>query len=159
MVLKSILPPNMSSDNDTIACMEATLQMAKDERARKAEWNMAKAQRIAEEKAAEACQVAEAKVVEECRIAEVQAKAQAQEEERRRAQAEAIKRQKAQAESEARHKAGEALGSGSASKGVPKIVGALEKDKRVERASCDHCTARGVMCEVSYFLLSFQFFL
>ena len=81
----------------------------------------------------------------------MRANAQAQEEERRRAQAEAVKRQKAQAESEARRKAGEASGLGSAPQGVPKTVRALEKGKGSERASCDHCMAQRVVCEVSYF--------
>ena len=146
----------MSSDDDTIARMEAALQMAKDERARKVERKAAEVQRIAKEKAVEACQVAE-----ERQIAEAQAKVQVQEEERRRAQVEAIKRQKAQAESEVRckAKAREALGLGLALKGVPKIVRAPEKGKGVERASCNRCTAWGVVCEVSYFLLSFRFFL
>ena len=36
-----------------IACMEATLQMAKNERVKKAEWKAAEAQRITEEKVAE----------------------------------------------------------------------------------------------------------
>ena len=55
----------MLSDDDTITHMEAALQMAKDERARKVEWKVAKVRRIVEEKAAEARWVAEAKVVEE----------------------------------------------------------------------------------------------
>ena len=40
-------------------------------------------------------------------------------------------------------------GSGSGPKGVPKDVGAPEKGKGVEWPSCDCCTARGVVCEVS----------
>ena len=59
-------------------------------------------------------------------------------------------KQKVQAELEARRRAGEALGSGLTLKGVPKSVGAPEKGKGVQWVSCDHCTARGVICKVSF---------
>ena len=51
----------MLSDDDMIACMEAALQTAKDERVKKAEQKPAEARRVAEENAVE-----EHRVVEEC---------------------------------------------------------------------------------------------
>ena len=50
MVLKSILPPEkMSSDDETIACMEAALKKAKAKKIAKAERRVAKEHRIAKE--------------------------------------------------------------------------------------------------------------
>ena len=86
--------------------------------------------------------------MEEHQKAEVQAKVQA-EEERRRAQMEATK-QKVQAELEARQRAGEASGLGLTPKGVLRSVGALEKGKGVQRATCDCCMGQGIVCEVSF---------
>ena len=139
----------MSTNDETIASMEATLKKAKADKIAKVEW------RVAEE-----CWIAKAKAVEEHRVAEVrvaeehwavEAKAwEEEEEERSRAQAEALRQQQLLATLEAKRKAGEmASRSGLGPKGGPKNVGAPEKGKGVERASCDCCTAWGVVCEVS----------
>ena len=110
------------------------------------EWRAAKEHWIAEAKAAEERCIAEARVAEECRAAE----AKVQEEERSRAQAEALRQQKLLAALEVKRKAKEvASRSGSGPKGGLKHVGAPEKGKEVERVSCDHYTAQGVVCEVS----------
>ena len=90
--------------------------------------------------------VAEARAAEECWIVE----AKAWEEEKSRAHAEALRQQRLLATLEAKQKADEAA-SGLGPKGVPKDVGAPEKRKGVEQPSCDRCTARGVMCEVSLY--------
>ena len=80
-----------------------------------------------------------------------------QEEERDRAQAEASRQQRLLAALEVKQKAGEvASRSGSGPKGGPKHVGASEKGKGVEQASCDHCMAWGVVCEVSFVVLIFS---
>ena len=134
----------MSSDDETIARMEAALKKAKADKIAKAERRAAEERRIAEAKAAEERRVAEARAAEERRIAA----AKAREEEKSRAQAEALRQQRLLVALEAKRKAEEAA-SGSGPKGVPKNVRAPEKGKEVERSSCDRCTARGVTCEVS----------
>ena len=159
--MKSILPPEkkMSSDDEAIARMEAELKKAKADKIAKAEWQAAEERRIAEARAAEEHWVAEARVAEvhwaaearaaeERRIVEARAEAKAGEEEKSRAQAEALRQQRLLAALEVKWKADKAA-SGSGPKGVPKDVGAPEKGKGVERPSCDRCTARGVVCEVS----------
>ena len=93
---------------------------------------------------------AEARAAEERRIAAARAEAKAREEEKSRAQAEALRQQRLLAALEVKRKADEAA-SGSGPKGVPKDVGAPEKGKGVERPSCDLCTVRGVVCEVSLY--------
>ena len=137
----------MSSDDETITRMEAALKKVKADKIAKAERRAAKERRIAEAKAAEERRVAEARVAEVRRAAE----ARAQEEEKNRAQAEALRQQRLLSALEAKRKADEAA-SGSGPKGAPKDVGAPEKGKGVERSSCDRCTARGVVCEVSPYL-------
>ena len=115
MVLKSIFSPpkKMSSDDETIACMEAALKKVKADKIAKAE------QRVAEE-----CRIAKEKAVEERCIAE----AKVQEEERSRAQVEALRQQKLLDALEVKRKAGEvASGSESGPKGGLKNVGASEK--------------------------------
>ena len=160
--MKSILPPEKkkSSDDETIARMEAALKKAKADKIAKAEQWAAEERRIAEAKAAEEHRVAEARAaevrwaavaraVEERRIAA----AKAREEEKSRAQAEALRQQRLLAALEAKRKADEAA-SGLGPKGAPKDVGAPEKGKGVERSSCDRCTTWGVMCEVSSYLVA-----
>ena len=117
--------------------MEAALKKAKADKIAKVEWRAAKERRITEARAAE-----------ERWVAEARAEAKAREEEKSRAQAEALRQQRLLAALEAKWKANEAA-SGSGPKRVPKDVRAPEKGKGVERPSCDCCTARGVMCEVS----------
>ena len=150
-------PPRkkMSSDDETIARMEAALKKAKADKIAKVERRAAEERRIAEAKAAEERRVAEARAAEVRRAAEARAAeerriaaAKAREEEKSWAQAEALRQQRLLVALEAKRKADEAA-SGSGPKGVPKNVGAPEKGKGVERSSCDRCTARGVVCEVS----------
>ena len=129
--------------------MEAALKKAKANKIAKAERQVAEECRIAEAKAVEAraaeeCQVMEARAEEERRVTE----AKAWEEERSKAQAEALRQQKLLAALEVKWKVDEGA-SGSGPKGGPKEVGAPEKRKGVEWPSCDRCTARGVVCEVS----------
>ena len=145
----------MSSDDETIARMEAALKKAKADKIAKAERQAAEERRITEAKAAEERQVTEARVAEVRRAAEARAAeerriaaAKAREEEKSRAQAEALRQQRLLAALEAKQKADEAA-SGSGLKGAPKDVGAPEKGKGVERSSCDRCTAWGVVCKVS----------
>ena len=153
----------MLSDDETIAHMEATLKKAKANKVAKAEWRVAEEGWIAEAKAAEEHhvaevraakerQIAEAKAADECHVAEVRVAEERwiAEEERSRAQAEALRQQKLLAALEAKREAKEvAFGSGLGPKGGLKDVGAPEKGKGVERTSCNHCTAQGVVCKVS----------
>ena len=67
-----IFPPEkMSSDNETIAHMEAALKKAKADKIAKVEQWVAEERRIAEAKVAEERRVAEARVAEERQAAEV----------------------------------------------------------------------------------------
>ena len=148
----------MSSDDEAIARMEVELKKVKADKIAKVERWAAEECQIAEAKAAEERRVVEARAAEVRRAAEARAAeehriaaAKVQEEEKSRAQAEALRQQRLLAALEAKWKADEAA-SGSGPKGAPKDVGAPEKGKGVERSSCDHCTARGVMCEVSPYL-------
>ena len=138
----------LSNDETIITHMEAALKKAKADKVAKAEQWVAEERQVTEAKAVEECRVAEVKAAEECRITEVKAR----EEERSRAQAEALRQEKLLAALEAKQKAKVASGSRSGLKGSPKDVRAPEKGKGVEQTSCDHCTARGVICEVSPYL-------
>ena len=133
----------MSSDDETITGIEAALKKAKADKIAKVERRVAEEHRIAEAKAVEVRAAKEHWAVE----------ARAEEEERSRAQAEALRQQKLLAALEVKWKAEEmASGSGLGPRGGPKNVGAPEKGKGVEQASCDRCMARRVICKVSLFL-------
>ena len=92
-MLKSILLPEkkMSSDDETIAHMEAALKKAKADKIAKVERRVAEERQITKAKAVEERCIVEARAAEERRIAEARAEAKAWEEERSRTQAEALR--------------------------------------------------------------------